>query len=89
MKQENPPPEMFTINLNQATDNSTATDPDQCIPGVFPVLVLVNGCVRASDRVYASCSNSASGIGLGALNITDNCLPGEDLCSGGLPLEGN
>ena len=87
---ENPPPEnVLQIDLNQATDDATATDPDQCIPGVFPVLVLVNGCVRASDRVYASCSNSASGIGLGALNITDNCLPGEDLCSGGLPLEGD
>jgi hypothetical protein len=47
-----------------------------------------NGCVRASDRVYASCSNAASSIGLGNFNIAaENCQPGEDLCSGGLPLE--
>ena len=62
---------------------------DECVPGVFPVLVLMpNGCIRASDRVYASCSLGATGIGLGNLNIVDNCAPQDPQCSGGFPLEG-
>lgn len=84
-----PPENLLQPELNQATNQATATPSDECVPGVFPVLVLMpNGCVRASDRVYASCSNAASSIGLGNFNIAaENCQPGEDLCSGGFPLE--
>ncbi len=85
-----PPENLLQPELNQATNQATAANAGECVPGVFPVLVLMpNGCIRASDRVYASCSNAASSIGLGNLNIAAaNCQPGEDLCSGGLPLEG-
>ena len=84
-----PPENLLQPQLNQATNQATATNASDCVPGVFPILVLMpNGCIRASDRVYASCSNSASSIGIGNLNIAEaNCQPGEDLCSGGLPLE--
>ena len=72
--------------LDTATNQAT-TDLKECVPGLFPVLVLVGNCVRASDRVYASCSNTAMGIGLGNLNINDtNCPIGDDLCTGGYAL---
>jgi len=85
-----PPENLLKPELDQATNQNTAANEGECVPGVFPILVLMpNGCIRASDRVYASCSNAASSIGLGNLNIAAaNCQPGEDLCSGGLPLEG-
>ena len=84
-----PPENLLQPQLNQATDQATATANDECVPGVFPVLVLMpNGCIRASDRVYASCSLGATGIGLGNLNIVDNCAPQDPQCSGGFPLEG-
>ena len=88
---ENAPPEnQLSPILNQATDNATATDPASCIPGIFPVLVLgPNGCVRASDRVYASCSLASQPVGLENLNLNDRCAPQPDLCSGGIPLEPN
>ena len=84
-----PPENLLQPELNQATNQATATNQDECVPGVFPVLVLMpNGCLRASDRVYASCSNAAASISLSNLNIAEEtCKPGEDLCSGGLPLE--
>ena len=85
-----PPENLLRPELDQATNQNTAANEGECVPGVFPILVLMpNGCIRASDRVYASCSNAGSSIGLGNLNIAAaNCQPGEDLCSGGLPLEG-
>ncbi len=33
---------------------------DTCGPGVGPVLVYVNGCIRLSDRVYGSASTGAT-----------------------------
>jgi hypothetical protein len=86
---ESPPENLLQPQLNQATNQATAANQDECVPGVFPILVLMpNGCIRASDRIYASCSNAAQAIGLGNLNIAQaNCQPGDDLCSSGFPLE--
>jgi len=85
-----PPENELQPTLNQATNQATAANAGECVPGVFPVLVLMpNGCIKASDRVYASCSNAGSAIGLGNINIANNCAPGDDLCSGGLPLSGS
>lgn len=81
-----PPENLLRPELDTATNQAT-TDLKECVPGLFPVLVLVGNCVRASDRVYASCSNAAVGIGLGNLNIADtNCPIGDDLCTGGYTL---
>jgi hypothetical protein len=80
-----PPENLLQPELDQATAQAT-TNQGECVPGIFPILVLMpNGCIKASDRVYASCSNSATGIGIGNLNI-EACAPGDDQCSGGLPL---
>ena len=79
---QQPPENLLQPELNLATTDATK-DLKECIPGLFPVLVLVGNCVRASDRVYASCSNVATGIGLGNLAVADNCPIGKSACENG------
>jgi hypothetical protein len=84
---QQPPENLLQPELNLATTDATK-DLKECIPGLFPVLVLVGNCVRASDRVYASCSNVATGIGLGNLAVADNCPIGQSACENGFTNKG-
>lgn len=55
---------------------------DPCGPCVGPVLVYVGGCVRLSDRVYASSSMDAPGASIFMLEPLIKCPPAPPGCSG-------
>jgi hypothetical protein len=54
-------------NINSEINQTIKTNAQTKVPGIAPVVVFQNGCLRVSDRVYASCSQFAPGIGLGSL----------------------
>ena len=53
--------------IDQIIDQSVKTNIEEKGPGIAPVIVFQNGCLKVSDRVYASCSQYAQGVSLGSL----------------------
>lgn len=58
------------------------SDKPGCTPCAGPVLVYMNGCIRLSDRVYASSSCSAPAANIFMLEPLVQC-PKQPCCSGG------
>jgi len=65
----------FFANVNISSKNNINTVVNETVkkneikkgPGLAPVVVYQNGCLRISNRVYASCGPGAKGISLGSL----------------------
>ncbi len=53
--------------VNNIIQQSVKTNVEEKGPGIAPVIVYQNGCLKISDRVYASCSPYATGVGLASL----------------------
>jgi hypothetical protein len=69
------------ILLLAGKDCAPADGEPGCVPCMGPVLVYMNGCIRLSDRVYASSSCSASAASIFSMSPLVTC-PTKPCCEG-------